>query len=402
MASTKALILPADTPPRHTSIKRHLLFFDSLLIVDPETDLAILNKGDISETFPNGRTISWGEYGSYSRSPDYIEAHRALFVATHKLQSQGKIRILKPPPPAIMDPKFNWISSAAASREESLIRAALPDYRPGTDAYYYKHDGWYNSVVPRDTNYESRYQWMLETQHHEMPGIDIEWNRVGWVRLGRTLKSLRRAGSEGAVPLALDSINQNICVTLGSRAYHQPPSASDLASQAIALDAVDPVSLDDALEDMTWDEVVRLRKEVLPYVAKLRKLLEDSVAAARRPQNADLEVYSRTLAEIREKHKKSVDEVRETWRRLKFKPLETTVAVASGGLTTLATPGGWAPIVVALTAGFIGKMAQGTAADLHKLVTASRAKKASPLFFFDVLPAEAQKIARKERPSTGS
>ncbi|HZF51972.1 MAG TPA: hypothetical protein VE093_25140 [Polyangiaceae bacterium] len=400
MSTTKALILPADTPPRRTSIKRQLLFFDSVLLIDPETDFAVLNSGEITETFPNGRVIRWGEYGSYSRSLDYVEEHRLLFAETHKLQTQGKIRILKPPAPTVMDPKFNWLSSVAASHEEALVLAALPDYKQGTHAYYRKYSGWYNAMVLSDTNYESKHKWMLSAHHHEMQGIDIEWNQIGWVRLGRALKSLRRAGIEGAAPLALDKVNQNICLALGSKAYHQPPSASDLATQVIALDAVDPLQLDEQLAEMSWDEVVRLRKEVLPHVAKLRKILEDSVVAARKPQNANMEAYSRALAEIKEKHKKATSEVREAWSRLKFKTIDAGLATTTGGLSTIAPPGGWATVLLGIAGTFIGKMIQGTAADLHKLVLASRAAKQSPLFFFDVLPDEARNILKREEPGT--
>jgi hypothetical protein len=394
VTSTKALILPGDVPPRRSSIKRQLLFFDAVLLIDPETDFAILNDGEITETFPNGRRMFWGEYGSYSRSPDYVEAHRILFAETQKLQTQGKIRILKPAPPSAMDPKYNWITSVAASQDEALVRAALPDYQPGTHAYYRKYGGWYNAAVPSDVNYESMHKWMLG--HFEMPDIDIEWNQVGWVRLGRTLKTLRRAAIESAIPLALDSVNQNICVALGSRAYKHPPSASTLATQVIAMDAVDPLLLDDALEDMSWEEVVRLRKEVLPHVAKLRKLLNDSVIAARKPQNADLEVYSRALAELKEKHKKAANEVREAWHKLKFKTLDAGVPAVSGGLSTLVLPGGWATVLLGLAGVFIAKMAQGTAADLHKVIVASKTERVSPLLFFDVLPKNAGKIAREE------
>lgn len=46
----KALLLPGDEPPSETTLKRQLLFFADVLIVDP-CDRAILNKGEISEPF---------------------------------------------------------------------------------------------------------------------------------------------------------------------------------------------------------------------------------------------------------------------------------------------------------------------------------------------------------------
>jgi hypothetical protein len=395
VSSLKALVLPADTPPSHASIKRQLLFFDSVLIVDPQSDSAIVNAGEIEETFPNGRYIRWGEIGSYSRSPGYVEAHRVLFAETARLQSQGKIRILKAAPRAVMDPQAGWVTSAAASREPDLVRAALPDYEPGTHAYYRKHGGWYNPAVVSDENYVSKHLWMRDTPHHEMPDIDIEWNQVGWVRIGRLLKSLRRADVESAVPLALDNVSQNIHLALGVRGSSRPLSAAALAEQAIALDAVEPAKLEDALIDMPWDEVGRLRKEILPHAAKLRQVLVSSVAAARQQQNGSLETYSKALAKVKEQHQRAVDDVRAAWQQLRFHTIEAGVSSAMGaGLSTLAPPGGWTTAILALAGLYASKAVPGSITNVHKALAASRSLKASPLFFFDRLPQSVATLAR--------
>ena len=402
MSTAKALILPADVPPRASSVKRQLLFFDSVLLIDPESDAAILNPGEVSETFENGRTVRWGEYCPYSRSSEYVESHRLLFAATHKLQTQGKIRILKAAPASVMDPKFSWIASAAASQDEVLLRSALPDYQPEADPYYLKPNSWYLGMVPSAIGYESKHRWMLESSHRELPELATEWNRLGWVRLGRTIKSLRRAGIESALPVALERVNQNICLALGSKSYKNPPSAPDLANHAISVDVVDPAHLDDKLNDLTWDEVVQLRKAVLPHVAKLRQLLVDAVAIAQVPQNADPQAYLRALRELKEKHKRATNDAREAWSRLSFKTVETAALSTMGGLSTLAPPGGWAHVIQAIALAFVTNMAKGALGDVTKLQAARDNLKASPLLFFDTLPNEVERIVRDRTDGSGA
>jgi hypothetical protein len=155
--SFKALVLPSDAPPPHIAVKRQLLFFDSVLLVDPQSDRAILNRGDLAPergmkmTMEDGVTrlvdIGYGDAGTYSRSPSYVEAHRVLFAQTSRLQTQGKVRILKALPPNVADPRLNWVTSAQASHDRALVRAALPDYRAGTPAVSRQVGGWYQSPL---------------------------------------------------------------------------------------------------------------------------------------------------------------------------------------------------------------------------------------------------------------
>ncbi|MCK4502892.1 MAG: hypothetical protein KAU22_07630, partial [Desulfuromonadales bacterium] len=53
----KGLILPYDNPPRRSSIKRQLIFFDSLLMPSHD-DAALVNDFEVTEKFP-GTEIAW-------------------------------------------------------------------------------------------------------------------------------------------------------------------------------------------------------------------------------------------------------------------------------------------------------------------------------------------------------
>ncbi len=425
MTSFKALILPADDPPSHAAVKRQLLFFDSVLLVDPQSDRAILNQGDLAPerglrvTMPDGTTrvadFGYGEAGTYSQSPSYVEAHRVLFAQTSQLQSRGKIRILKALPRSVVDPRFNWLSSAQASQDVALVRSALPDYQAGTPAFY-RRSGWYQPppLMSQTGEEPKQHKWIHSANHYEDPDLDIEWNQVGWVRIGRLLKTLRRATHESAVPIALDPINRNICLELvpaASRApapdpYPRPtPNATDLAMQAIAMDVVDSFALDDALQDMAWDQVVHFRKEVLPHVSRLRQALIADVTDGRFSLRAGGNEYRQALSLRKDELRRQADVVREAWRKLGIKTAEVTAGVAAsavGGELAVglhALPVEWVPALVAFAGAFLGKILPGSFENGSKAISTYRKMRASPLFFFDVLPMRARKSTTDEHRS---
>ena len=382
---TAALVLPSDTPPRRSRIKRLLLFFDSVLLIDP-SDAAILNDGDLFEVFPNGRTIRPGPLGPFPVSPDYADSFRALSAETSKLQGRGLLRFLKPPPPSRADPRVNWIASVGASKDEALLRSALPDHRAGEEPVYLQRGG-YVGVVMSDEHYPSKNSWLLGEQHAPLPDVDLMLSRLAWTRMGRCLKAIRRAHLEGAVPVALDPVSTNMSVSLGTRCYPSPPSPGDLAHTAMALDAVDPRELDAALANLGWDEVARLRKEVLPHAARLRQVLVDHVRSTRSLQNAGLEPYAAALAGLRSKQQAAMEQYRDAWRKLGF----TAVGAGISGLSAISLPSSLALVVVALAATVVAGSAKTAPADIHRIVTARTKRRANPLFFFYGLPGRIEK-----------
>lgn len=130
-------------------------------------------------------------------------------------------------------------------------------------------------------------------------------------RTGRAIKAIRLASAEQAVPVAGDRVNQNISIALRAQAYREPPSPDELATAAISLDAVDPQALELALADISWPELLRLRKEVLPQLSRLHTNLKKAVWQAGRPQNLDISVYREELRPIRGQYMKTQHGLRE-------------------------------------------------------------------------------------------
>ncbi len=393
MAKSKVLILPSDTPPDESAIKRQLLFFDSVLLLSP-ADNALINRAAITETFPNGRIIKWGEILPYPRSDNYVDALRTIADKTTKLQGDGKLRFLHPAPPSVVDPTQTWVLSAAASGDSELLRAAVPDHHPDR-APLYLAQGQYNLAVFSDENYESKYHWLAGIRHSELAGVELEWSRLASCRLGRALKAVNRAGIENAFPLALDRINESICLALGRKAFPDIPASSQLADISISLDVVDPRDLSIALADLSWDGVSRLRREVLPQVAKLRGLLQDAIRLAHKPSNADVSTYSSALRDLKEKHKRAAEAAGEMWRKLGFKTIDAAI-LSVAGLATVAAPTEWTKVLTALAISMLTKVVGGTAIDTRSYLLANRQRRATPLFFFDTLVERIKDEATKE------
>lgn len=390
MATTKALLIPGDRPPTLASIKRQVLFFDSVLLMHP-SDAAILNDREVSETFPH-RRIAWGQIWPYPRSGDYDDEYRRISAQSERAQARGLLRFLSPT--KALQPTDTWVAVAALTQKEALLRAAIPDFDRCTPPLYLRQ-GWYNLTIPSETGCESRYMWMQAVEMGALPDVGIEWTRTAIGRLGRTIKTIRRASFEGAVPLAIDASSQNVCLALGAQAYDTQPRPADLASLAIALDVVDPGALDAALCDMAWTEVLSIRKEILPSVAKLRGLLQASVRAARRPQNSDLHAYANALQALKSEYVKASNDLQEAWRRIGFRTVEAAATgLPSVGLLALAPSPTWAAALMGFGLGVLAKTIGGAPADIRAMVKASNALKASPLFAFHNLEAIAHAAAQ--------
>jgi hypothetical protein len=93
------------------------------------------------------------------------------------------------------------------------------------------------------------------------------------MRLGRAIKYLERAESQGLIPLCLDRTNANIAIALGSQLFPPTATVGDIADMAVSFSSINEASLEVELEKLSWAEVLKLRKEVIPSVAELRTIV---------------------------------------------------------------------------------------------------------------------------------
>jgi len=352
--------------------------------VPTEDDANILNKGEINEVFPDGSGMQWGELAPYPRSPTYDDQFRLLRIRSQRAIRTGKLRFIQQFARTPEDAIKNWVAALSALQIEPVNRAALPDYEVGTPPPYIGPGPGFNMVIPSYTGFDSKYLWLKELNSRPAIDIDESWRRLALGRLGRVMKVVRRASAENAIPLATDPINQNICLALGAQAFGDIPTPSKLANAAISMDAVDPIALESAVESMTWDEVFRVRREILPSVARLRGLLISSVRAASKPDNTDFESYMNALQEIKDGYRSTQDEVREAWRKIGIGTgTAAATATVTSGLSALAVGASWANVVTAVAISTVANAIGVAAPNVQNIMKAGKAQKASPLFAFD-------------------
>lgn len=377
----RALVLPGDEPPRRSSVKRLLLFFDSVTLIHPD-DRALLNTGEIVEEYP-GRIsrIEWAERSAFPRSERYVETFAELAAETTRLQGRGLISIVRRTAQA--DPLLRMRAYAAALPNEDLVRAALPDLDPSVTPII--PDTMLYGGVVAPAGFRSRYDVPV-ADPYSLPEADA-WSPLGWLRLGRALKFIEAAHWSGAAPVALDEPNQGVCLALGTRALSFG-SPERLATSAIALDAVDAELLDAALLDCTWDDVLQLRREILPAVANLRTLL---VRTARRTAGAsprDLDTYHGLLNKLHADLDAAQAEHARKWQELRIGGILKAAGastVTGVGFEALVSPSSWSGILQLLLASLAAAGAT-IASELKPLLSTHSRVHGHPLYFFDKLP----------------
>lgn len=237
MSKLDVLMMPGEQPPRRSTIKRHLLFFDGIVLPDPD-DHALIHRGEVSETFRNGMQIDWFERVPFPRTPDYFESLTELRRETARLQQLRKLRFLtRDFDRAKLDAGPNWTAYSAAIADDSVVRSAVPD-ATALPPPFKLPSGVYSGASMAPTGERSRYHVDVATPA-EVSGAHDQWSAVAWARIGRVLKYTRRATIEGAFPMALDEPTGNILLTLGGRAFRDPVTPTDVADLAIAADVVD-------------------------------------------------------------------------------------------------------------------------------------------------------------------
>lgn len=310
--SFRAVVLPGDDPPRRSRIKRLLLFSDSVAIIHP-TDKAVVNAGEISERFPD-MTIQWSERSPFPKNNDYDNVMELILSETVQLQRAGRILVLKQSDYSDVDPGINWVLHQSSLSNEVLVRAAIPDLDPSKPEPK-PPAGIYVGMAMAQSGCKSKYDIPFKPPF-EIPG-QSRWSGYAWARLGRALKFIRRAYGIDSFPIALDPVNDSILKAVGSLSMTKPPSPGELVQMTIAT-WMEPEKLEAALVDMSWNEVMGIRRELLPTVDSLRESLVSRVQALGVKTAGDEDSYVREFSRIRQEYESKQEKLAEAWEKLKI------------------------------------------------------------------------------------
>ncbi len=386
--SFKGLILPYDTPPRRSAIKRQLIFFDSLLMPSHD-DIALVNDGEVKEKFP-GAEIVWARRTPFPRSDDYSDMMQSFQSETIALQNRGLLQFLSPTTHGL-DPASNWLVYHSAISVPELVCAAVPDASTVPPSIA-PHDGVYTGMTMSMGGHKSKYE--LPTHNpHDLSDVHEQWGGIAQGRLGRFVKFIRRCNFESAAPIALDSINSSLLRTMNSQPIiTQNQNEENAAQAAISMDVVDPLILDQALVDMSWNEVLEIRRLILPKISIVREELIKRVSRIN-PGTGNVSLYQQSLQNMHDELDRYNDELNEAWDSLGISGL--LKGGGAIGFYGLGQNAGLTMLLQALTATqAIGALvslglisAAALSGEIKQLVQAGRKVKGHPLAFIDELPS---------------
>lgn len=380
----KALLLPADAPPAEVKLKRHLLFFDHIAIIDPQ-DRALINDGEVTETF-SGMTVTWAARANFPRIENYQDQMESLLQKTKPLQSRRLLSVLPVRTPVI-DQGIAWTLYGSAISDASLLAASVPDASISKPSIQIPNGVVYGMGISV-TGHKSKYDVSFSPVAHLPATIDPAWSSLGQLRIARAIKGLRRSFAESALPVALDDANQGILEHLliaDSANVGQMKAADALAQFSISLDVVDPVQLESALQDMSWPEVLKVRKEILPKIAELRKSLFESLTHLKIRSDLTFVEYQDALYALKKDFENKKQNLADEWEKLKIAAtLKFCGTLGAGGLTLLKPASSW--IEQALHLGSVGLIGAATLSpELKSLIPAVKKVRTHPLFFTDKL-----------------
>lgn len=389
-----ALIIPADSPPSGATLKKAVLFFDSVTLANP-ADRALVNDREVVEHFDN-TTVSWSSRNDFPRSPDYLDVMGRLLADTSSLQSRGIVRLTSAEPLPTLDAAMNYTVWHSAITSQHLVEAAAPD-RHGQVKPPLGIGGYMRGGAITVNGYRSKYEITETRPAATIPDADEFWTLFAHLRLGRALKFLRQSNALGLSPLALDVPNQQILAAsseFGTLPTHQPVMGQQpLPPIQLDLEVLETEELLKALDEMSWNDVQKLRKHTLPGMNNLREHLRRSVKLQGKAHMLGIDDYQKELLKLHKDYQDAKEKAASEWEKLRIAAVGKlggtvgagVLADASGLLgTVIATP--WVDLLVKIFAsGLVATSA--LTKELQSLIPARRIVKQHPLYFVERLPS---------------
>ncbi len=377
------LIIPGDGPLSQAALKRQLLFFDSVSVIDPK-DRALVNAGEITETFPN-MTVRWEDYAAYPRTENFLEEYSYLLGDTKILQRKGILRILAPLQKNPDEAGVNFMLYNSAISEPEFIVNAIPDLSQNKP----------NVIIPNgmicgggmaQSGFHSKYELKVNNPY-KLSGIDYAWQALAYLRVGRALKYMRRAYTENCFPIACDTVNHNISKVFlsdrtGTIGAH---SLQEFTNYSISLEVVDAWELEQALNEMSWDDVLKIRREILPKIATFRDYVisKANVLGKSQPDSAD--EAKKLIIDLKGEFEQKKENLATEWEKLRIASL-TKGGGATGGLSLVTSfSAAWEEnLFNVISLGLVA--VSSLTPELKSLIPARRKVRKHPLYFTTLFP----------------
>ena len=344
----RGLIIPSDRIVPIANLKKQLLFFDQVIIPDP-SDFSLVGHDEIQDSYPGGMTIVQMPRTPFPKEEDYDEKYKALIAKTQKLQRRGLIQIVSPSDWRAINPWFRIHVHEAVISNELLVKSAIPDVFD--DKPVKIPDGVVHGLDIIKSGWERIPQIKIE-KPYKIENIEYYWNTMAYLRLGRVTKYIRVAQIKNAAPIAFDESSSNILLALGQNAFQDLPKPDSLANLAIAMDIVNSQDLEKVLWELPWDDVLKIRKEILPKVADYRSAIIKKSKKIYRSHLISFSNYQQILEDDLNELNEAKKSLKKAWQGVgivsAFKGLATAGAIGSA---SLIIPNDWQTLFATLLAG---------------------------------------------------
>jgi hypothetical protein len=327
--------MPADTVVSLGKIKKELLFFDQVLIPDP-SDRALVADSEISDTYPGGMTIVQAFRAPFTREDDYEAKFAELIAGTDQLQRRDILKVIQPNEWRSIDPWLRVHLYESAIADERLVKSAIPDMSEN------KQIKIPNGVISGLDIVKSGWKRIAQVRTDKpfkIQGIDDYWNTMAYLRVGRAVKYVRVSQIKNASPIAVDESSNDILLSLGQMAFQDLAQPDILAGLAISMDVFDSQKLENDLHSLSWEEVIKIRREILPHIANYRS---EIIKKAKRIYKSQVVSFSR-YNEMVDADRTALNDAREKLR-IAWQGLGIAIAfksLAGAGGANLIIPTDW-------------------------------------------------------------
>lgn len=274
----------------------------------------------------------------------------------------------------------------SAITEKNLLLQAIPD-RTNGEIPVTIPDGMLAGGGIKKSGCKSKFELPVNSPC-ELDGVSNDWSALAYLRVGRTLKYMRRANLNGCFSIATDMVSHNICNTLSSTENYisntTPPNIEEVSNYSISLDVVDIEELEKALSQMSWDDVIKLRREILPKVAVFRNHIVKKLRPLRKGYITQDDA-SKVILGIRSEFEILQEDLAAEWEKIRIATVVRGGGSAGGISLIPSLTGTWEEILIRVIAG--GLVAASIISPrIESLIPASRKLRSHPLYFSTMLP----------------
>jgi len=359
--------MPTDEVITQGKLKKQLLFFDEVILSDP-SDRSVIADFEISDTYPDGMKIQQAARGAFTREEDYEAKFAELIVDANQLQRRGILRVLKPKDWRSIDPWLRVHLYETAIADERLVKSAIPDISENKSIKIPK--GIMSGLDVVRSGWE-RIPQIRTDKPFKIKGVDDYWNAMAHLRIGRAIKYIRIAQIKNAIPVATDDSTSDLLLSMGQLAFQELPEPDILASLSISLDVVDSQELENVLDGLPWEDIAKIRREILPHVANYRLAIIKKAKRLYKSNVLDFNRYRDLIDSDRTSFNEAQEQLKKAWQGIKIVgSLKGLAASAGTGAASLLIPSDWTGLLATILTGLA--MSGGMIANEIKAVLQAR------------------------------